>query len=326
MAVQFTNSMITGTGSYLPEQVLTNDDIAQRVETDDEWIRSRTGISSRHLAGDHESNVYMSTQAAQRALDAAGISPEEIDLILVATVSPTYTFPATACFIQSALGVPAGAAAMDLQGACSGFIYGLQMADAQIKTGHCKKALVLGAEKFSAYIDWTDRSTCVLFGDGAGAVVLEAREGDAREGLLASSIHADGNNSDLLIGTGGLSSTGTIGHVNMKGREVYRHAVRRMVEAVGPLLEQEKISTDQVDWLIPHQANLRIIEAAAAQLDFPLEKVIQTVAHHANTSAASIPLALDDANKRGLFKPGQTIVLTAFGAGFTWGGAVLRWC
>ena len=319
------NTVLIGTGSYLPEQVVTNDDLALKVETSDEWIRTRTGIRSRHMANEEESNNFMSAQAARRALESAGVDAGDIDLIIVATVSSTYTFPSTACFIQQQLGVPAGAAAFDLQGACSGFIYGLQMADAQIKTGHAKKVLVLGAEKFTAYVDWTDRTTCVLFGDGAGAVVLEARESERIEGLLTTSIHADGANSDLLIGTGGLSSTKTTGHVQMKGRDVYRHATRRMGEIVQNLLERENMTKEEVDWLIPHQANLRIIEATAEQLSFPMEKVIQTVSHHANTSAASIPLALDDANKRGQFKSGQMLALTAFGAGFTWAGALLRW-
>ena len=317
-------SAIIATGSYLPKQIVTNHDLVKRVETSDEWIRSRTGIESRHLSNEEEGTTFMATKAAERALEQAGLQPEDIDLIIVATVSPDYAFPSVACFIQNNLNMTNAAAAFDLQAACSGFVYGLNLADMQIRTGQIKRALVLGAEKFSTYVDWTDRSTCVLFGDGAGAVILEATE-DENRGVMASKICANGTLSELLRGTGGLSATKTAGHVAMQGREVFRHAVREMVGAVAPLLEQNNLKTDDIDWFIPHQANMRIIEAAAKQMNFPLEKTIQTVQKHANTSAASIPLALDDANRKGTFKKGDLLALSAFGAGFTWAGALLRW-
>ena len=314
------NAVITGTGSYLPEKILTNDDLAQKIETSDEWIRTRTGIGARHMANDNETTNFMATEAARRALDMAGVSADEIDLVIVGTVSATHSFPATACFIQKELGIHNGGPAFDLQAACSGFIYGLDLATTQLKMGKATKALVIGAEKFSSYLNWEDRSTCVLFGDGAGAVVLEAKEGVA-SGILGTKIHADGAQTDLLISTGGLSSTKTTGHVKMQGREVYRHAVRRMA----PLLKDENLKPEDIDWLVPHQANLRIIEATADHLNFPMEKVIQTVANHANTSAASVPMAMDVANREGRFKAGDILMLNAFGAGFTWAGALIRW-
>lgn len=318
------NAVITGTGSYLPEQILTNDDLAKKIDTTDEWIRTRTGIGARHMANDKETTNFMAAQAAKRALEMADVAPDDIDLIVVGTVSATHSFPATACFVQRELGINNGAPAFDLQGACSGFIYALDMATCQIKMGKIKKALVIGAEKFTSYVDWSDRSTCVLFGDGAGAVVLEAKEGE-RTGVLATRLHADGNQTELLIGTGGLSSTKTAGNVKMQGREVYKHAVRRMSGVVAPLLAEENITPEDIDWLVPHQANLRIIEATAAHMNFPMEKVVQTVASHANTSAASVPLAIDVANREGRFKPGQLLMLNAFGAGFTWAGALIKW-
>ena len=317
-------SAIIATGSYLPKKVVTNDDMAKFVETSDEWIRSRTGIESRHMSNEEETTSYMSTKAAERALEQAGLKPEDLDLIIVATVSPDYSFPSVACFIQDNLGMKNGAAALDIQAACSGFVYGLSLADAQIRTGQIKRALVIGAEKFSTYLDWNDRSTCVLFGDGAGAVILEATE-DANRGLMATKLSADGTLQHLLRGTGGIVATNNAGGVAMQGREVFRHAVREMVGAVSPLLEKNNLKTDDIDWFIPHQANMRIIEAAAKQMNFPLEKTIQTVQTHANTSAASIPLALDDANRKGTFKQGDLLALSAFGAGFTWAGALLRW-
>lgn len=318
------HAAIIATGSYLPKQVVTNDDLAQKVETSDEWIRTRTGIESRHLSNDEESTTYMSTKAAERALEQAGLQPEDIDLIIVATVSADYAFPSVACFIQDNLGMSNAAAAFDLQAACSGFIYGLNLADAQIRTGQIKRALIIGAEKFSTYLNYEDRSTCVLFGDGAGAVILEATA-DKNRGLIASKISANGTLQHLLRGTGGLASTGTPGGVEMQGREVFRHAVREMVGAVTPLLEKNKLSVADIDWFIPHQANMRIIEAAAKQMNFPLEKTVLTVHKHANTSAASIPLALDDANRKGTFKQGDLLALSAFGSGFTWAGALVRW-
>ncbi len=320
------HSVITATGSYLPENIVTNDDLAKKVDTSDEWIRTRTGICSRHIGQEHETTSMMSTKAAERALEMAGLTGDDIDLIIVGTVSPNHTFPSVACLIQQNIGMKNGGAAFDLQGACSGFLYGLHLADSQIKLGVTKRALVIGAEKFSAYLNWEDRATSVLFGDGAGAVILEAKENTEGTpyGLLGTKVHADGDHADLLISEGGVSTTGT-GRIIMNGREVFRHAVRSMVDAVAPLLTENNMTTQDISWLIPHQANLRIIEAVSKQLDMPLEKIIQTVSEHANTSAASIPLALDNANHRGLLKQDDMLLMSAFGSGFTWAGALIRW-
>lgn len=318
------NSAIISTGSYLPKQFVTNDDLAQKIETSDEWIRTRTGIEGRHYGDETETTTFMATKAAERALEQANLTAEDIDMIVVATVTPDYTFPSVACLMQKQMGLTNASVAFDVQAACSGFVYGLNLIDAQIKTGQVKRAILVGVEKFSSILNWEDRSTCVLFGDGAGAVVIEATDNPNR-GVIASKLHANGNLADLLHGTGGIAATQTAGHVSMQGREVFRHAVREMVGVVGPLLEKNNLKTDDIDWLIPHQANMRIIEAVTKQLDFPMEKTIQTVATHANTSAASIPLALDDANRKGTFKQGDLLALSAFGAGFTWAGALLRW-
>ncbi|MFN3313693.1 MAG: beta-ketoacyl-ACP synthase III [Hyphomonas sp.] len=318
-------SFIRGTGSYLPERVLSNHDLSLMVATSDEWIQERTGIRQRHIAADGELTSDIAVQAARRALDAAGMRADEIDLIVLATTTPDQTFPATATAVQAKLGTGPGAA-FDVQAVCSGFLFALATADSLMKQGLFHKALVIGAETFSRIIDWSDRGTCVLFGDGGGAVVLEAVEWDGAEdaGVITHHIRTDGTKSDLLYVDGGVSSTGTIGHVRMEGNKVFRHAVTNISAAVEAVLKETGLSTQDIDWFVPHQANKRILDGVAKKLNIPEEKVIVTVSQHANTSAASIPLALDHAVRSGKAAPGDLILSEAMGGGFSWGASLFR--
>ncbi len=321
-------SQIVGCGCYLPARAVTNDDlVAQGVETSDEWVVQRTGIRQRHIAAEGELTSDLAVAAARDALTQGGVDVAEIDLIVVATTTPDNTFPATAAKVQAKLGVIKGAA-FDVQAVCSGFIYALAMADNMIRLGQSKCALVIGAETFSRLLDWTDRTTCVLFGDGAGAVVLKAIQGKGDKtdrAVLSTHLHADGAQYDLLMVDGGPSSTGTTGHVRMHGPEVFKHAVRRLAEVVEETLTANAITPDELDWLAPHQANKRIIDGVATKLKMEESKVILTVDKHGNTSAASIPLALATAVKDGRIKPGHLVLCEAMGGGFTWGAALIRW-
>lgn len=319
---------ISGTGSYLPEKILTNADLEKMVETSDEWIVQRSGIKERHIAGKDETTADMAIKAAKRAIEAAGISAEQINGIIVATTTPDTTFPAVAVKVQQALGVPP-CPAFDVQAVCSGFVYALSTANAFIKTGTASCMLVIGAEKMSSIVDWSDRTTCVLFADGAGAVILEERDADEEEGLEGQGIHsthlyANGEGRDLLYVDGGVSTTGAAGHIKMEGKEVFKYAVKYLAEIVGEVLAQNRIHPEAIDWLVPHQANIRIIESTAKKLDMPMEKVVVTIDRHGNTSAASIPLALDEAVRDGRIKRGQMVLLEAMGGGLTWGAALLR--
>ncbi len=316
-------SVVRGTGSYLPDKILTNLDLEKMVETSDDWIFQRTGIKSRHIAAKDQTTSMMAIQAAQKALEAANLNGADIDGVVVATTSADKSFPSVAVMVQSALGVGLGPC-FDVQAVCSGFIYALNMADLLIKNGQAQRLLVIGAEKFSSLIDWTDRTTCVLFGDGAGAVILEAKT-DADSGIISSHLHADGNERDILYTTGGISSTGTIGTTVMLGQDVFKQAIKRMAEVVEETLKFNNLSSSQIDWLIPHQANLRIIEGTARKLSMPMEKVVVTVQNQGNTSAASIPLALDAAVRDGRIKRGQLLLLEALGAGLTWGATLIRY-
>ncbi len=319
-------SRAAGCGSYLPARVVTNAELAERVDTTDEWIRQRTGIRERRMAEDGELTSDMGVKAAEEALAMARMTGDDLDLIICATSTPDETFPATATRIQDRLGMRRGAA-FDVQAVCTGFIYALAVADNFIRLGQARTALVVGAETFSRILDWDDRSTCVLFGDGAGAVVLQANEGNgAKEsGILSTHIYSDGRYHDALYVDGGPSSTGTVGHLRMEGREVFRHAVVRMSEAIDTALETNGLSVADIDWLVPHQANLRIIEAMARRLKLPQDRVVVTVDRHANTSAASIPLALCEAVRDQRIRSGDLILMEAMGGGFTWGSALLRW-
>jgi 3-oxoacyl-[acyl-carrier-protein] synthase-3 len=322
-----TRSVVVGCGSYLPEHVVTNKDLAAKVDTSDEWITQRTGIKLRHIAAESEKTSDLALAAARRALAAADITADEVDLIVMATSTPDQTFPATATRVQAALGMTSGAA-FDVQAVCSGFIYALNVADNFIRVGQARTALVIGAETFSRLLDWTDRTTCVLFGDGAGAVVLRAAEGtvgSADRGILSSHIHSDGRQHDMLYVDGGPSSTGTVGHLRMAGREVFRHAVTNMAAVIGEALAANGMTAADIDWLVPHQANRRIIDSTAQKLNLDPKKVVVTVDHHANTSAASIPLALSEAVADGRIRPGQIVVMEAMGGGFTWGAVIARW-
>lgn len=317
-------SVLTGTGSALPRRCVSNAELALTVDTTDEWIVERTGIRQRHLADPDETTVTLGTAAAVRALEAAGLDPADIDLLILATATPDRTFPASATQVQAALGI-GDCVAFDVGAVCSGFLYAASIADGLIRSGMARCALVIGSETFSRILDWTDRTTCVLFGDGAGAAVFEAREVEADgPGVLASRLHADGRHADLLYVDGGPSTTQTVGHLRMKGREVFRHAVTNMAAALAETLEVAGLTTDDVDWLIPHQANARILDATARKMGLPPERVVVTVDRHANTSAASVPLALDEAVRDGRVRPGQIAVLEAMGGGFTWGALVLR--
>ncbi len=314
-------SVITGTGSALPAHRVSNAELAETVDTSDEWIVERTGIKFRHIAGPDETTATLGTMAAKQALDAAGLAADQIDLIILATATPDQTFPASATKIQAALGIN-DCIAFDVAAVCSGFLYALSIADSMLKTGAAKRALVIGSETFSRILDWEDRATCVLFGDGAGAIVLEAQVGE--RGILSSRLHADGRHNGLLYVDGGPSTTGTVGKVRMKGAEVFRHAVTNLASVLREVLETAGIQTSDIDWVVPHQANYRILDATARKLGLPAEKVVITVDQHANTSAASVPLALDKAVRDGRIKQGQIAVLEAMGGGFTWGASVVR--
>ncbi len=320
-------SVVAGCGGYLPERILTNDELAKTVDTSHEWIVKRTGIHHRHIAAEDEKTSDLALAAARRALEAAGLAAAELDVIILATATPDQTFPATATRVQAALGMTRGAA-FDVQAVCSGFIYGLNIADNFIRLGQAETALVIGAETFSRIIDWTDRTTCVLFGDGAGAVVLRSQEGNGDNGdrgILSTHLHSDGRYHDMLYVDGGPSSTKTVGHLQMAGRDVFRHAVVNLSAVIEEALEANGLTTADIDWVVPHQANLRILDGTAKKLKLSPEKMIVTVDRHANTSAASIPLALVDAVDSGRVKPGHLLVLEAMGGGFTWGASVVRW-
>lgn len=320
-------SRVVGVGSALPERVVTNHDLAKMVDTSDDWIVSRTGIRERRIAADGETTSVLAERAARAALGAAGLLAEDIDLIVVATATPDYTFPATAVVVQERLGITGGAA-FDVAAVCSGFVYALTTADALIAAGTARRALVIGAETFSRILDWSDRTTCVLFGDGAGAVVLEAAGrggGGEMRGVIAASLRSDGRHREKLYVDGGPSTTGTVGHLRMRGQEVFRFAVAATVDVVEDVLAKAGATADDVDWFVPHQANRRIIAASAKKLGIAEEKVIVTVEEHGNTSAASIPLALDVAVRSGRIKPGDLVLLEAMGGGFTWGAVVVRW-
>ena len=320
-------SVVRGIGSYLPQRCLTNNDLAKMVDTTDEWIVQRTGIKSRHIAAEKELTSDLGYNAAKAALENAGIAADTIDLILLATSTPDNTFPATACTIQERLGITGGAA-FDLQAVCSGFVFALATADNFIRAGQAKRALVIGAETFSRILDWEDRTTCVLFGDGAGALVLEGVEQPgttADRGVLTTHLRSDGRHKEKLFVDGGPSSTRTVGHLRMEGREVFKHAVAMITDVIEDAFAATKTTADDVDWFVPHQANRRIIDGSAKKLKIPLEKTVITVERHGNTSAASIPLALDVAVRDGRIKQGDLVLLEAMGGGFTWGSALLRW-
>ncbi|HZY49052.1 MAG TPA: beta-ketoacyl-ACP synthase III [Devosia sp.] len=316
-------SIVRGVGSYLPARIMTNEELSRTIDTSDEWIQQRVGIKQRHIAADDEVTSDLALHAAKRALDSARISPAEIDLIIVATTTPDLTFPATAAIVQQKLGMHHGAA-FDIQAVCSGFVYGMVTADSYLKNGIARRALVIGAETTSRILDWTDRTTCVLFGDGAGAAVLELG-GDGDRGILASSLRSDGHFADKLNTTGGPSSTRSIGHVHMEGKEVFRHAVGKITDVVENVLSATGYTVKDLDWFVPHQANLRIIEGAGEKLHIPREKVVVTVDRHANTSAASVPLALTEAVTDGRIKRGDLVMIEAMGGGFTWGASLIRW-
>ena len=320
-------SQVMGCGSHLPARVLTNAQLAQRVDTSDEWIRQRTGVRERRVAAEGERTSDLGVRAAEEALEMARLEADDLDLIVCATSTPDETFPATATRIQERLGMTRGAA-FDVQAVCTGFIYALAVADNFIRLGQAGNALVIGAETFSRILDWEDRTTCVLFGDGAGAVVLQGADGNSGSedsGVLSTHLYSDGRHHDALYVDGGPSSTGTVGHLRMEGREVFRHAVVRMAEAVDAALEANGLTPGDIDWLVPHQANLRIIEAMARRLNLPEDRVVVTVDRHANTSAASIPLALCEAVGDQRIRSGDLILMEAMGGGFTWGSALVRW-
>jgi 3-oxoacyl-[acyl-carrier-protein] synthase-3 len=325
--VTVTRSVVLGCGSYLPQRTLTNADLARTVDTSDEWIVQRTGIRERHVAADGELTSDLGIAAARAALASANVDAQAIDLIICATSTPDNTFPATAVAIQSALGIHHGAA-FDLQAVCSGFVYALATADGLLKSGVHKRALVIGAETFSRILDWTDRGTCVLFGDGAGAVVIEAHEQKGNRddrGLLTSHLRSDGRHKAKLFVDGGPSSTGTVGRLRMEGREVFKFAVGAITDVIKDVFADTGYTAADIDWFVPHQANKRIIDGSAHKLGIAPEKVVTTVDRHGNTSAASIPLALDVAIKDGRIKRGDLVLLEAMGGGFTWGAALVRW-
>ena len=320
-------SVIQSVGAYLPQRRLTNDDMAKIVDTTDEWITERTGIKARHIAADNEKTSDLGYAAAKQALDRAGMQPSDIDLLICATATPDRTFPATAVRIQSMLGIETGAA-FDIQAVCSGFVYGLTTADNFLKAGQFKRALVVGAETFSRILDWKDRTTCVLFGDGAGAVVLEAvAQSGTREdrGILSSRIRSDGKYEDLLYVDGGPGSTRTTGHLRMNGREVFRHAVTKISGVIEETMHEMGYTADEIDLFVPHQANARILDGIARKLKVSPEKIVMTLSQQGNTSAASIPLALNTAWEAGRVKPGNLVLMEAMGGGFTWGAVLARW-
>jgi 3-oxoacyl-[acyl-carrier-protein] synthase-3 len=315
-------SVIAGTGSALPRRRVDNDELAKTVDTSDQWIVERTGIRSRYVAGEGETTATLARDAALKALDHAGVEASDIDLIVLATATPDQTFPSSATKVQAMLGID-DCIAFDVHAVCTGFLYALSVADSMLRSGAAKRALVIGAETFSRILDWEDRATCVLFGDGAGALVLEAQDGE--RGILATRLHADGRHNDMLFVDGGPSTTGTVGKLRMKGREVFRHAVVNLADVLNEVLEAAGLSAADVDWVVPHQANARILDATAKKLGLPAEKVVVTVDEHANTSAASVPLAFDTAVRDGRIKRGDVVILEAMGGGFTWGAAALRY-
>jgi 3-oxoacyl-[acyl-carrier-protein] synthase-3 len=317
-------SVVRGTGSCLPERIMGNQDFEGIVETSDEWIRQRTGIAARHIAGENETTVSLAETASRRALDAAGLTPDDIDLIILATATPNNTFPASAVQLQAQLGIHHGFA-FDIQAVCSGFVFALTTADLYLKNGMARRALVVGAETFSRILDWQDRSTCVLFGDGAGAMVLEAVETEEERGVITARLRSDGAHQTKLYVDGGPSTTGTVGKLRMEGREVFKHAVGMITDVIEQSFEAAGIGPDDIDWFVPHQANRRIIDASAKKLGIAAEKVIVTVDMHGNTSAASIPLAVDVAVRDGRIKAGDLVLLEAMGGGFTWGAVLVRW-
>jgi 3-oxoacyl-[acyl-carrier-protein] synthase-3 len=320
-------SVVAGCGAYLPAKVVTNDELAKRVDTSDDWIVQRTGIRSRHIAAEGEKTSDLALAASIDALGHAGIVGSDIDLVVLATATPDETFPSTATTVQASLGMTRGAA-FDVQAVCSGFVYAMNVADNFVRLGQADKVLVIGAETFSRILDWEDRSTCVLFGDGAGAVVLTAEDGvgeSSDRGVLSNCLHSDGRHHDLLYVDGGPSSTQTVGYLRMEGPEVFKHAVKNLSSVIGEALDLAGLEPGDVDWLVPHQANQRIISSTARKLKVSESKIVVTVDRHANTSAASIPLALNDAVKDGRVSSGDVVVLEAMGAGFTWGASVVRW-
>jgi 3-oxoacyl-[acyl-carrier-protein] synthase-3 len=318
-------SVITGTGSALPARRVSNAQLAEQVDTSDEWIVERTGIRFRHIAGPDETTGTLAYDASKAALAAAGTLAQDIDLIVLATATPDQTFPSTATKVQAMLGID-DCVAFDVAAVCSGFLYAVQVADSMIRSGVAKRALVIGAETFSRILDWEDRTTCVLFGDGAGAIVLEAQDtaDEGGRGILTTKLHADGRHNELLYVDGGVSTTGTVGKLRMKGREVFRHAVTNLAAVMTESLAMAGVEASDVDWVVPHQANARILDATARKLGLAPERVVVTVDQHANTSAASVPLALDVAVRDGRIREGQIVVLEAMGGGFTWGAAVVR--
>ncbi|MBT5574679.1 ketoacyl-ACP synthase III [Alphaproteobacteria bacterium] len=315
--------LMTGVGSYLPETILTNNDLSQFVDTNDSWIKQRTGIESRRKAKPEELTSDLAVRAAEKALHSAGLAANDIDCIIVATTTPDCTFPATATIVQNKLGA-FNAFAFDVQAVCAGFVYALSVANGLMSSGQGKNTLVIGAETFTKLLDWSDRSTCVLFGDGAGAVVLQAEESEDGYGIIANTLHSDGRYKDILYVDGGVSSTGSIGHVRMQGRDVFKHAVEKLAAAMDEVLSIAELTADDIDWLVPHQANVRIINAMQKKLNLADEKVIKTVSTHANTSAASIPLALAAGVEAGKIKPGHLLALEAIGGGLSWGACLVR--
>jgi 3-oxoacyl-[acyl-carrier-protein] synthase-3 len=319
---------VLGSGSALPKRIVTNTEMATMVDTSDEWIVERTGIRQRYVAGEGETTATLAIEAARAALDDAGLAPADIDLIVLATATPDNTFPATATKVQHALGCHGGIA-FDVAAVCSGFLYALTTADSLLATGAAKRALVIGAETFSRILDWEDRTTCVLFGDGAGAIVLESPDASnpvekGGPGVMASRLHADGSQHDLLYVDGGPSTTQTVGHLRMRGPEVFKHAVVNLSNVLNEVIEDAGVSADQIDWIVPHQANKRILDATARKLKIAPERVVVTVDKHANTSAASVPLAFDTARKDGRIKQGDLVMMEAMGGGFTWGASLIR--
>ena len=321
-----TRAVVVGCGHYLPSRIVENAEFEKTLDTNDEWIRSRSGIERRHFAGEGETTSSMATAAARAALDDAGLTPDDVDAIILATSTADLTFPSAATMVQDQLGMNNGYA-FDVQAVCAGFVFALSNANALIVSGQAKRVLVIGAETFSRIMDWTDRSTCVLFGDGAGAVLLEAQDGDGTpqdRGILATDLNSDGRYRDLLYVDGGVS-TGTTGYLRMQGNQVFRHAVAKLAATATTAMERAGVSASDVDWIVPHQANIRIIQGTAKKLDLPMENVVVTVQDHGNTSAASIPLALSVGRSRGQIKPGDLIVTEAIGGGLAWGAVVLRW-
>jgi len=317
-------SVVVGSGSALPKRAVPNAEIAAMVDTSDEWIVERTGIRNRHIAGEGETTATLAADAATRALEAAGLAPSDIGLIVLATATPDQTFPATATKVQDLIGCHGGIA-FDVAAVCSGFLYALATADSMLRAGMAKRALVIGAETFSRILDWEDRTTCVLFGDGAGAIVLESRDvPEDGPGVLYTQLHADGAHNELLYVDGGPSTTGTVGKLRMKGREVFRHAVTNLASVLQTVLAETGFAVEDIDWVVPHQANARILDATARKLGLPAEKVVMTVDRHANTSAASVPLAFDTAMRDGRIKPGDLVMFEAMGGGFTWGASLVR--